>query len=109
MGTLTEVLEDALAGENACVSCNGVVPVTAASVAFVTQLHADGQLDGIESEGVRMLLLLGSVDAGCGVSTEEFGTRPRVSCPSCATAPERALAAAIAGAFGPRADEPVSR
>jgi hypothetical protein len=102
MGTLTELLANALDGENTCVSCNHPVPVTAASVDAITRLHAYGHLEGLDPEGVRMLLVLGSVDAGCGVSIEGCGARPRVSCPSCATATERALGASLAGDSGVR-------
>jgi len=100
MATLTELLAGALAGENTCVTCGGAVPVTAAAVGFVAQLHADGELAACDPEGVRMLLLLGSVDAGCGVVTDGHAQRPRASCPRCATPAELALATQMASGLG---------
>jgi hypothetical protein len=97
METLTELLAIALDGENACVHCHGAVPVTAAAIGFVTRLHADGDLEALDPEGLRMLLLLGSVDAGCGLLRDRPASGLRVSCPSCATPTELALAARMAG------------
>ena len=103
METLTALLEVALAGENACVHCGGAVPVTAAAIGFVSGLHADGDLDALDPEGLRMLLLLGSVDAGCGSSVpcgrdSARGDAPAAGCPGGAPAPAATPSAPKSGA-----------
>lgn len=87
-----QMLHTALAGDNACVACGGVVPVSSRAVELVESLHRAGRLEAIEPEGVRMMLLLGSLEAGCGMAAVDASGRARVSCPPCASPPERSLA-----------------
>ena len=97
---MTELLASALDGDNTCASCGGAVPITAQSVAFVRDLHDAGELANVAPEGVRMLLLLGSVEAGCGLAADPDSGRPRVSCRDCATPAQLQAAAAISRGFG---------
>jgi hypothetical protein len=94
---LRQVLHSALAGENACVACGSAVPVSSRAVAQIEALHRAGSLESLEPEGVRMLLLLGSLEAGCGVAAGADG-RMRASCPWCVSPDERALAAQMTAA-----------
>ncbi|HEY1778356.1 MAG TPA: hypothetical protein VGG41_19525 [Solirubrobacteraceae bacterium] len=87
-----QILQAALAGDNRCAVCRGPVPVSAKSVEDARRLHRDGHLERMDPEGVRMLLVLGSLDAGCGVAAEDAAGRLRVTCPACASADERASA-----------------
>ena len=94
-GAIGEILDDALAGDNSCAACGGAVPVTPAAVDLVMALHRDGSLTEMDPEGVRMLLVLGSLDAGCGATPGDADGRLRVSCPRCASTGELALAARL--------------
>ncbi len=86
----SEILRAALAGDNNCAVCGGAVPVSSQSVAQVQRLHREGRLELMDPEGVRMLLLFGSLDAGCGVAAADAEGRLRVACPLCASAQELA-------------------
>ena len=103
---LAEILRSALAGDNACAVCGGAVPVAPAAVEFVCRLHSDGRLEQMEPEGVRMILVLGSLDAGCGLADADVEGRPRVSCPRCATPGELALAASMTSGIAGEDVEP---
>jgi hypothetical protein len=92
---IEEVLAAALGGDNSCASCGGSVPVSARGVNLVHALFSAGRLDGVDPEGVRMLILLGSLDAGCGLARVPRFGRMRASCPACATAPELEMAARL--------------
>jgi hypothetical protein len=89
----SEILRAALAGDNRCAVCGGAVPVSSRSVEEARKLHRQGQLEQMDPEGVRMLLLLGSLDAGCRVAPADAAGRLRVACPSCAPSDERRFAA----------------
>jgi endogenous inhibitor of DNA gyrase (YacG/DUF329 family) len=88
----SEILRAALAGDNRCAVCGGAVPVTSQSVEEARRLHRQGHLERMDPEGVRMLFLLGSLDAGCGVAAADAAGRLRVACPPCASPVERELA-----------------
>jgi hypothetical protein len=87
-----QILHTALAGDNACAACGGVVPVSSRAVELVESLHNAGRLEAIEAEGVRMMLLMGSLEAGCGMAAADADGRMRVSCPPCASPVERSRA-----------------
>jgi len=91
----SEILRVALAGDNRCAVCGGAVPVSKQSVDEARRLHRRGHLERMEPEGVRMLLLLGSLDAGCGVAPADAAGRLRVACPPCASPVEREVAFAM--------------
>jgi len=88
----SEILLTALAGDNRCAVCGGAVPVSSQSVEQAQNLHRAGHLERMDPEGVRMLLLLGSLDAGCGVAATDADGRLRVACPPCASAGELVVA-----------------
>jgi hypothetical protein len=87
-----QILRSALAGDNACAICGGAVPVSSRALKLVERLHRAGRLEAIEPEGVRMMLVLGSFEAGCGMAASDARGRVRVSCPWCASPDEQALA-----------------
>jgi hypothetical protein len=98
---LREILRSALAGENACAACGGAVPVASTAVELLCRLHGDGRLEQMEPEGVRMILVLGSLDAGCGIADADADGRLRVSCPRCSSPGQLARAATMSS--GPAA------
>jgi hypothetical protein len=87
-----QLLRPALAGDNACAICGGAVPVSSRAIKLLERLHRAGRLEAIEPEGVRMMLVLGSLEAGCGMAEADAQGRVRVSCPWCASPDEQALA-----------------
>jgi hypothetical protein len=87
-----QLLRPALAGDNACAVCGGAVPVSARAIKLLERLHRAGRLEAVEPEGVRMMLVLGSLEAGCGMADADAQGRVRVSCPWCASPDEQALA-----------------
>ena len=89
------ILDRALAGDNTCAACGGLVPVSSRAVELSQTLHRDGLLERMAPEGVRMILVLGSLEVGCGVAGADAGGRVRVSCPACASADERELASSM--------------
>jgi hypothetical protein len=91
----SEILRAALAGDNRCAVCGGDVPVSSRSVEQAQKLHREGHLERMDPEGVRTLLLLGSLDAGCGIAPADAAGRLRVACPACASSDELAVAASM--------------
>ena len=100
---LRTILSAALAGDNACARCGGAVPVAPGAVELVENMHRDGRLEHLDPEGVRMLLLLGSLEAGCALADTDAHGRVRVACPPCASSDQLARADAVscAGSASP--------